>query len=349
MTKRVEWLDSLRGIAMLAVVLGHAYNFYLSSSSVILKLIYAFHMPLFFMVSGATFRVSKYERFRDCLIGEAKRLLVPYLCLYILDLPLWYINRKVVSSSSASFSEVLLGLFTANEHIYEMSSTTLWFLPTLFLVSILYWWLADLDRKGKVRLEGSIILTFAVAIYLIMFHDGAGVWHWAAVPIATVFYYIGNLFMTHCDEIFDALDVGKKDGKSAVVAIASLAIGIWAALENSKVNMNGHTYGTIALMLIAALGISLALVICLASLPTIPLLSYVGQNTLTYVGFHLPLLRIFQKWSLTATFAEEHMTLTGILVYLLCVPIAMFVNRFCPFIVGKKKAKRSVESIERNE
>lgn len=344
MTKRVEWLDSLRGVAMLAVVIGHSCELYVSADSTMMKLIYSFHMPLFFMVSGATFRVDKYERFRDCLIGEAKRLLVPYVWLYLIDLPLWYLNWEVLGSNSTSLSELLLGLFTANKQINNMTNGALWFLPTLFLVSILYWWLADLDRQGKVRLEGSIILTFAVAIYLCTFYDEDTVWHWSVVPMATVFYYLGNLFMTHCDEIFDALDVGQKGGKSAIVAIVALALGVWAALENSRVTMHENSYGTVVLMLVSALGISLALVICLASLPTIPLLSYSGQNTLTILGFHIPLLRFLENFSLTAAFAEEHTLLTGVLVYLLCVPIAMFVNRFCPFIVGKKKATRDTKS-----
>lgn len=71
---RDESLDSIRGLAIIFVVLGHVSNL----PDEIKKAIYLFHMPLFFIVSGYLFSIKKS---RDNLPGYIKskfrRLVIP--------------------------------------------------------------------------------------------------------------------------------------------------------------------------------------------------------------------------------------------------------------------------------
>lgn len=66
-TKREGWLDSLKGFAILLVILGHVLSGYqdagtfpeaYSSFYYIRTWIYSFHMPLFFVISGFTFTLA---------------------------------------------------------------------------------------------------------------------------------------------------------------------------------------------------------------------------------------------------------------------------------------------------
>lgn len=50
MGKRIEWVDLAKGIAILAVITGH------ETSGFIKFLIFSFHMPIFFILSGYTSR-----------------------------------------------------------------------------------------------------------------------------------------------------------------------------------------------------------------------------------------------------------------------------------------------------
>lgn len=50
--KRLKWIDVLKGIGMYLVILGHTH---FASRGVI----YAFHMPLFFLISGMFFSYKK--------------------------------------------------------------------------------------------------------------------------------------------------------------------------------------------------------------------------------------------------------------------------------------------------
>lgn len=68
MTQRIEWIDALKGFAILIVVIGHcsadclASNTFPSYTNIIKVIndsIYSFHMPLFFTISGYVFYLSK--------------------------------------------------------------------------------------------------------------------------------------------------------------------------------------------------------------------------------------------------------------------------------------------------
>ena len=48
MNKRVEWIDLAKGLGMLLVILGHCVCF----GGIMHNAIFAFHMPLFFILSG---------------------------------------------------------------------------------------------------------------------------------------------------------------------------------------------------------------------------------------------------------------------------------------------------------
>ena len=52
--KRIKWIDMLKGIGVIAVVVGHFYN-----NETLLRIISSFHMPLFFFISGYLFVPQK--------------------------------------------------------------------------------------------------------------------------------------------------------------------------------------------------------------------------------------------------------------------------------------------------
>lgn len=49
MKKRIEWVDIAKGIAIMLMVIGHEV-----SNGLVYALIFSFHMPLFFILSGYT-------------------------------------------------------------------------------------------------------------------------------------------------------------------------------------------------------------------------------------------------------------------------------------------------------
>ena len=90
MKQRLLYLDNLKGFLIILVILGHCIEYGTESfdENTLFKIIYSFHMPLFFMISG-------YLSYKEPLnwISSVKRrgyqLLVPYV-LWGVGICLWH-------------------------------------------------------------------------------------------------------------------------------------------------------------------------------------------------------------------------------------------------------------------
>lgn len=74
--ERDTTLDAMKGVAIMAMVIGHR-SFFMRD------LIYSFHMPLFFIIAGY---VYKQRIIKDAMLRDARRLLLPYLIIGLITL-----------------------------------------------------------------------------------------------------------------------------------------------------------------------------------------------------------------------------------------------------------------------
>lgn len=163
--EKIIWIDVLRVVAMLLVVVGHStyisghtvfggyefvneydrHNIVLSVSGMLVSFIYSFHMPLFMAVSGACYSLTFGRKpFRQVMKNKYKRLLVPYfwtaLCLSIpVRIALGYYE-----SSGNSPLNILAHHFMCPFAIH------LWFLGALFLVFPLFHLVKHIYDKNKI-------------------------------------------------------------------------------------------------------------------------------------------------------------------------------------------------------
>ena len=125
--KRVHYVDIAKGIGMILVVMGH--NDFSLISPFAHKLIYSFHMPMFFFMSGMFFKTDM--PFLNFLKNRFHRVLKPFLAILLL-----------IFFASLSFSKISL-LMAGRRLIkamygsgYYIDWVQLWFLPHLFAVSL---------------------------------------------------------------------------------------------------------------------------------------------------------------------------------------------------------------------
>lgn len=117
--KRIEWIDWLKAIGIFLVSLGHS-----NCVPKLRKYIYSFHMPLFFILGGATFRPEKYEGVIECVKDKAKKLLLPYLCINLFTIPFWYIYCKYMSNRIFNIYDIIKGIFIGNDDIVLLINRT---------------------------------------------------------------------------------------------------------------------------------------------------------------------------------------------------------------------------------
>ncbi len=141
-SKRIEWIDYLKGLSIFFVVLGHSYVSHQKIESVgwAFQTIYAFHMPLFFVLAGVTAAVSMLNN--DSILRFIKarfiNIFIPFVCWAFLT-PLFFADETTLSSYSL-------------ENQFEILVTgnvLLWFLPALFMLQLYYSFFYFLVRKLK--------------------------------------------------------------------------------------------------------------------------------------------------------------------------------------------------------
>lgn len=123
-SKRIEWIDIAKGIAIFLMVCGHT-----SIPHVVSKWIWSFHMPLFFIVSGMLFFPERNPSFTGFLKKRCRTLILP-----------WVVFNIVVVCYSPQESLHLLS------EGYNLGA--LWFLPVLFLTELIGYGIAKMQFGG---------------------------------------------------------------------------------------------------------------------------------------------------------------------------------------------------------
>ena len=148
---RVNEYDLLRVTATVLVIIGHScylamggvhYEIPADSSWVydsnLFRLIrflsgwvYGFHMPLFFLLSGAIYHLKEEGRLKGLVCNKLKRLILPYyLCGLLFMLP---VKRMTGYYNTENFTEAV------TKFLVGKGDGHLWFLPALFWCFLIFW------------------------------------------------------------------------------------------------------------------------------------------------------------------------------------------------------------------
>ena len=151
--------DIMKGIAILLVVLGHSVPDQASSSGIasyplylMRTIIYSFHMPVFFFVSGYFMHIPLKEGFQKFVKDKSIRLMVPYFTIGLLYFPFKLALSKFASQQidPQNIWKIFIGINPDGE---------LWFLYCLFFISILIGLLVKRVNWGL------LIISFIIGIF----------------------------------------------------------------------------------------------------------------------------------------------------------------------------------------
>lgn len=222
--KKIKEYDIIRAIAVLLVLISHCMyykmmtnyggisydisetiqtnNFdmkVIQSLRLMRNVLYTFHMPLFFALSGALFKNSikreKFKSINDVMIQKAKRLIIPFIIVTIFfSTPIKYLSGYYNTSSNL-LKDIFIG------QVLMQGNTHLWFLPTLFFEFIIVWKINKKNFNHNIMIGTMILLNLISSRFKIIILQNTLCY--------LLYFYIGFLFEESREKVNNKIECKK--------------------------------------------------------------------------------------------------------------------------------------------
>lgn len=319
---RFAWIDSLKGIGILMVIIGH-----MKIPHSLSLIIYSFHMPLFFVISGFLFNELKYKDNQKRLIyNKVSSLLWPFFTftfiLLIVNLLLEHTNNMDIIPY---IKTVLKELFFLNDSI----NTPLWFLTALFSTELLFSSILTINSKIKnIILFTIVIIGFINAYYF-------GIKFFLNIHIAMIgllFFAIGYYSKISFFNNDFTLKISFFNSNFIFKILILLFIFLILVFNNQKIDMYSMDYGNPFIFVLSAfIGtiILFGLIFHYQKLKYINgILEYFGKNSLALLVMH-QIVPIISK-DVIGVLPFRLDRLLSVLLLLLSVEL---ISRYLPFFL----------------
>ena len=175
MQKKDKTVSIARGIAIIAMVVGHA----VPHDTFLATFIYKWHMPLFFFFSGYFFNVDKYS-FGKFAYRKIKSLYVPFVIWSLLLLSIHNVLIKY-HISDGNIIDLHTFKLLAFRIIFQMRQSepllgTFWFLVQLFFINFLAYFIFYVKKKIENRWIGmryvniiDVLIIFMLLVASVLF------------------------------------------------------------------------------------------------------------------------------------------------------------------------------------
>ena len=335
---RVSWIDAAKGLGIVLIVLGHISS--VETPSALYVYIYAFHVPLFFFISGLTLKPGR-ETFGAMLKGKVRSLLVPYLFYALLGYAFYIVGYGMAHALGLRIEQFnygpwhpLIGVFYGTLGDGNLVNTPVWFIIALFCTfSIGY---AINSHLRSEALRWTVVVLLALAGHLVS-RQLKLPWSLASALVGLVFFQAGHL---HARRF--GLAPLPRPVLWPLLAVA-LVISLFSPF-NGFVTLADMELGHPALYALFAFG-GIYLTVALVQLlgPNIPWLVRLGQWSMAIMVIHMLII----KTAKVALAALLHTTIAqveagwlpslGVLLVTvaLLVPCVGFIERYLPFSLGK--------------
>jgi acyltransferase len=334
--KRLDYIDVLKGIGIVYVILGHFLH---ELPPYFRAYIYTFHMPLFFFISGYLFNYDKNKQCKPFIQKRVKSLLIPYL---ILEGILFIYNfcYNIAFDVHINYSEYIESIFYGNKIFDKHYISTLWFLLCLFVTEILFYLVFYVSKRNKVITSFAIILSSIIGF---IYSDLTSFRLPFAMDVAftaLAFYSLGYFFRhSH----FSSKLLTNKALLLPLFFMANLGFGFLNYNQSGRTDLLFLSYGNYLYFYAAAIS-GILFYFLLSQFININLLKYFGRNSLIIMSFHLQILAVLKR----VLFDVYQITIPeSVLIpvlFLLVVVINSFfiflINRYAPFLIGRYRKKQ---------
>ena len=322
--ERFDWIDSLRGIAMIIVMLWHISNG-ISSQWLFSVFTSPIMIPLFFSITGYVFNDCKGNStlfFKKLFF----KLVIPWLGLSLGKA----LVIALIRHSVEYFVEYSVGVITG---------INLWYMPCCIVGEIIHYFVLKFSKNTYQITITSIALM--ITGYFLAQYNILDIMCINIALVAQGYILIGYLIKSSTTI--------KTIIEKYIFAEVCLyfALGLISVFAYKEMCMDVHKNSYYSWLICIPM-IILGCVSCFSIAPKIEkhpkLLTFIGRNTLVFYIFHYDTIYPFEQLSNKIGIALSGWS--GVIVkfvwsLLICTIIAIVLNRYMPQLVGKKRIKSS--------
>lgn len=328
--KRTSWIDIAKGITILLVFFGHTVSFPYELT----RIIYFFHMPTFFLLSGYCFNLK--GSFSEFIIQKAKGILLPVFTLGLTGSIAVSLMLVFVKNESVDWKWVFL-----NPVVQYGPHDLLWYLPAAFVSLVLF---NLLVKWCKEKLLFIVVISFFLAVLSYLFIRLIKIelpWQLDTALVALPFLAVGYSakvkgFVSHIGKIWVFI----------VSALLCIVVGILNMKFFGVVEMHVNSYGNLPLFYLSAFA-GVGMVVSLSvMISENRMLEFFGRNTLVF--YSLEPIQYFANFMLGVCVGfiphyDNVLVRIAVSVCVVCVVTslssfaAIVVNKYFPFLIGKRR------------
>lgn len=301
---RIPWIDICRGIGILLVLYGHALG-----SDKNRFLIYAFHMPLFFFLSGIVFRHS-HASFLSIVLKNTRTILFPYLVFALLTYILGLLLIPPATLSHEAITKQLYGILYGNANEgYLAFNTALWFLPCLFVTKLLF---TILDRiiKSK-KMLWTVLIVFSVGAYLgSVFYRDIKLPFGIEIALTGVVFFGAGYLWNQSEKIKYILQQKKIVFSIGALILLLIFATLNFSMHGSQIDMRVNRLNDFYLFYLAAFSGIASAVLGSMIIKKSTLLEYIGKHSMLLFGWHTLIFTYFKHISFFPPVSYEFLTPT---------------------------------------
>ena len=320
MQNRDITLDIAKGLGIILVVVGHCIN----GKTIPGVFVYAFHMPLFFFISGVCFNAEKHRDFLPFLQKRVRQLLLPAI---VFSLVLTALSSLLMPGAGYKWENLLWQGFPG----------AIWFLGVLFVTELLYWFIYNKVTRGNKSL---LCISAALSLVLSLFtatHGLCNPYQVFATFGALFFYGVGHLLRPFVLKDFHRYSV------KCLIPLTCILF----AVECASTVLTGHHIGfssndIAATDLIASFTGLFALLSLSRCLSIVgggklqSLLIWQGNNTLVLMAVHIFFIQLscYHLQPLLST-PIIYKVAEQLFVWTFCLLSVWLVNHYAKWAIGK--------------
>lgn len=323
--QRIYFLDVLKVLGTFLVIFAHLY----SKDSIVRLYIYAFHMPLFYIISGIFHKSNG----KINLKKHTQKIFVPavFFCFFYLLLSFCLDCFRLNSISDATFSFFIGCYNTISGFIHGQSipNTVCWFLFSLFYCKILADIYTSFPRKYKFLFLA--LLTFLACLSFIPRY-----FFIKTALMCFPFYILGY-------ELRDVIKALSFKWYLIPLVVICVIICYYLTNLNGKISVYSVYFGNLPTGLNhlcfyfnALLGCTIFLAISLFPFPQIDSISHCSAALLTTVGIQ----RFFNLLFIQYIGIDQNLlvsTIAALIIMFLCYYMHIILKKYVPFAVGAKR------------